>query len=79
MKRMIFLLLAIAWISGLSGCFLYSTGETEVGVRTKKFTLWGEKGVEDKAYPPGSTLYLYALHQRLAYLRHQIAKPGDGV
>ncbi len=55
MKRMIFLLLAIAWISGLSGCFLYSTGETEVGVRTKKFTLWGEKGVEDKAYPPGST------------------------
>ena len=55
MKRMIFFLLAIAWISGLSGCFLYSTGETEVGVRTKKFTLWGEKGVEDKAYPPGST------------------------
>ncbi len=55
MKRFIFLLLAIAWISGLSGCFLYSTGETEVGVRTKKLTLWGEKGVEDKAYPPGST------------------------
>ena len=55
MRRLILLLMALVWISGLSGCFLYSTGETEVGVRTKKFTLWGEKGVEDKAYPPGST------------------------
>jgi len=55
MRRLILLLMAFVWMSGLSGCFLYSTGETEVGVRTKKFTLWGEKGVEDKAYPPGST------------------------
>ena len=55
MRRLMLLLMAFVWMSGLSGCFLYSTGETEVGVRTKKFTLWGEKGVEDKAYPPGST------------------------
>jgi len=40
----------------LSGC--YTTGPTEVGVRTKKITffgLLGEKGVEDKIYQPGST------------------------
>jgi regulator of protease activity HflC (stomatin/prohibitin superfamily) len=55
MKRMLLMVAAIVWLSTVSGCFLYSTGETEVGVRTKKFTLWGAKGVEDKAYPPGST------------------------
>jgi len=55
MKRIALLMAAMVWISGLSGCFLYSTGETEVGVRTKKFALWGDKGVEDKAYAPGST------------------------
>ena len=56
MKRIILLGLALFWLTGLSGCvFFYSTGETEVGVRTKKFTLFGEKGVEDKAYKPGAT------------------------
>ncbi len=54
MKRMILLVLALCWLSGLSGCFIYSTGEPEVGVRTKKLALWGEKGVEDKVYPPAS-------------------------
>ncbi len=39
----------------LSGCVLNSTGKTEVGVRTVKFALFGEKGVEDTIYPPGST------------------------
>lgn len=40
----------------LSGC--YTTGPTEVGVRTKKLTffgLLGSKGVEDRVYAPGST------------------------
>lgn len=39
----------------LSGCVLNSTGKTEVGVRTVKWSLFGKKGVEDKIYPPGST------------------------
>jgi len=55
MKRILWLLLGALWLSGLSGCILCTTGETEVGVRTRKFTLWGEKGVEDKTYAPGST------------------------
>ncbi len=55
MKRILLLIIALFFSISLSGCFLYSTGETEVGVRTRKFTFWGPKGVEDKAYPPGST------------------------
>ena len=55
MKRAICLILAMIWLGGLSGCFLYSTGPTEVGVRTQKFTLFGAKGVEPKTYKPAST------------------------
>ena len=55
MRRLTCMLLAVTWIGGLGGCILYSTGPTEVGVRTKKFTLLGDKGVEPRAYKPGST------------------------
>ncbi|PIU49776.1 MAG: hypothetical protein COS92_05000 [Desulfobacterales bacterium CG07_land_8_20_14_0_80_52_14] len=55
MKRLIALALAALWLGSLSGCLFYRTGATEVGVRIKKFTLWGAKGVEDKVYAPGST------------------------
>jgi len=55
MKRFLLLLLMVFVLPALSGCVLYSTDSTEVGVRTKKFTLFGEKGVENKVYPPGST------------------------
>ena len=48
-------------LSLLTGCIFYATGETEVGVRTKKFVIFGEKGVEDKAYAPGSTYILLPL------------------
>ncbi len=41
----------------ISGCMPYSTGPTEVGVRTRKLPLFGPKGVEDKIYPPGSTYF----------------------
>ena len=57
MKRFFSLMLAVGWLGVLSGCFLYSTGPTEVGVRTKKFTLLGAKGVEPKAYKPASTYF----------------------
>ncbi|MBU4318951.1 MAG: prohibitin family protein [Proteobacteria bacterium] len=55
MKSLIKLILALIWLCSLSGCLFYSTGETEVGVRTKKFSIFSKKGVENKAYPPGST------------------------
>jgi len=41
----------------LAGCVPRTTGETEVGVRTKKFSLFGEQGVEDTVYAPGSTYF----------------------
>jgi regulator of protease activity HflC (stomatin/prohibitin superfamily) len=39
------------------GCVPHTTGETEVGVRTVKLGLFAPKGVEDKAYAPGSTYF----------------------
>lgn len=41
----------------LSGCVPRTTGETEVGVRTVKLGLFDKKGVENKAYAPGSTYF----------------------
>jgi regulator of protease activity HflC (stomatin/prohibitin superfamily) len=38
-------------------CIPHTTGQTEVGVRTIKFAIFGKKGVEDKAYAPGSTYF----------------------
>ena len=55
MKRILMLILILLWAFGATGCMLYSTGETEVGVRTRKLALLGNKGVEDKVYAPGST------------------------
>jgi regulator of protease activity HflC (stomatin/prohibitin superfamily) len=52
--KVITLLLAAITIAG---CTPHSTGPTEVGVRTRKFGLFGKKGVEDKIYPPGSTYF----------------------
>lgn len=42
----------------LSGCIVpmpYRTGPTEVGVRTVKWSVLGERGVEEKVYEPGTT------------------------
>lgn len=55
MKRLPLFLGVLLWLCGLCGCVFYTTGETEVGVRTRKFTLWSEKGVENKVYAPGTT------------------------
>jgi len=55
MRRFILTLLLMATLPSISGCILYSTDSTEVGVRTKKLTIFGQKGVEDKVYAPGST------------------------
>lgn len=48
------LLLAAAF---LPGCLPYSTGSTEVGLRTIKWSLTGKKGVEERIYPGGSTQF----------------------
>ncbi len=41
----------------ITGCVPHSTGETEVGVRTRKLSLSGKEGVEDRIYEPGSTYF----------------------
>jgi regulator of protease activity HflC (stomatin/prohibitin superfamily) len=55
--RKINLIIIALLIFILSGCVPHTTGETEVGVRTKKIALWGKKGVEEKVYEPGSTYF----------------------
>lgn len=37
--------------------FPHTTGPTEVGVRTVKWSLFSPKGVEDRVYPPGGTYF----------------------
>ena len=54
--RSLMLLIPLAALC-LGGCAPHTTGDTEVGVRTIKWTLFGEKGVEDKIYAPGSTYF----------------------
>ena len=36
---------------------IHSTGTTEVGVRTIKWSLFGKSGVENKVYQPGATYF----------------------
>ncbi len=55
--RKINLIIIALLIFILSGCVPHTTGETEVGVRTKKIAFWGKKGVEEKVYEPGSTYF----------------------
>ena len=55
MKSIAMTLAAAILSLSISGCVFHSTGETEVGVRTKKLTLFGDKGVEKRVYEPGST------------------------
>ncbi len=55
MKRSLLLLLVLTLLS--TGCVMKSTGETEVGVRTKKFALMGKTGVEPTVYAPGGTYF----------------------
>ncbi len=54
MKKLILIFITLFTITG---CVPHSTGNTEVGVRTKKFSFFGEKGVEGKYYAPGSTYF----------------------
>jgi len=49
------LLALLVIIVGLKS--VYSTGTTEVGVRTVKWSLFGKKGIEEKVYQPGATYF----------------------
>jgi len=40
-----------------AGCVPHTTGETEVGVRTRKIAFIGPQGVEDRIYAPGATYF----------------------
>ena len=40
-----------------AGCVPHTTGETEVGVRTRKMAFIGPKGVEERVYAPGATYF----------------------
>ena len=79
MKRFLVLSFVAVVMLSLTGCVPHTTGETEVGVRTCKLALFGQKGVEDRVYAPGATYFFPAVYQRLECLRHQAAEPGDDV
>ena len=57
MRRLGTAIASILLLIFAQGCMPHSTAETEVGIRTKKLALFGEKGVEDKIYAPGSTYF----------------------
>lgn len=57
MKRFLVLSFVVSVMLSLVGCVPHTTGETEVGVRTRKLALFGQKGVEDRVYAPGATYF----------------------
>lgn len=57
MRRLIILAAILAPLFINTGCAPHSTGNTEVGVRTVKFAFWGDAGVDDTYYAPGSTYF----------------------
>ena len=52
---MTYILATLTAATLLAGCMPYSTGPTEVGVRTVKWSMFGAKGVQPEIYQPGST------------------------
>jgi regulator of protease activity HflC (stomatin/prohibitin superfamily) len=57
-------ILSILIVAVLFGVFLFSphtTGPTEVGVRTVKWSLFGKKGVQEEIYQPGGVYFFPAV------------------
>ena len=52
--------LVLAALLGIALFQPHKTGPTEVGVRTVKWTLFGQKGVEDRVYQPGGVYFFPA-------------------
>ena len=57
MKRLLISIALMLAMFTAAGCVPHTTGETEVGVRTRKMAFIGSKGVEDRAYAPGATYF----------------------
>jgi len=57
MKTLAILIAMVLAAALVGGCVPHTTGATEVGVRTVKLGLFMPKGVEDRAYAPGSTYF----------------------
>lgn len=56
--RHIFILVAlILTLAVMAGCMPHTTGETQVGVRTRKLGFLSSKGVEKQVYAPGATYF----------------------
>lgn len=57
MKKAYLLAALLLTLTLNTGCIFHSTQSTEVGVRTKKLSLFGKAGVEPTVYPPGATYF----------------------
>src|SRR5215813_2849401 len=57
----IFSLIVFAFLLGVFLFYPHTTGPTEVGVRTIKWSLFGEKGVENHVYEPGAVYFFPAV------------------
>ena len=57
MKRIFAAVVLMIILLVAAGCMPHTTGETEVGVRTRKMAFIGQKGVEDRIYAPGATYF----------------------
>ncbi|MHC1743391.1 MAG: SPFH domain-containing protein [Syntrophobacteraceae bacterium] len=57
MRRFSLSSILIVAMFAATGCVPHTTGETEVGVRTRKMAFFAPKGVEDRVYPQGSTYF----------------------
>ena len=61
MKRIFILVALMLTLAVMAGCMPHTTGETQVGVRTGKLFLFGEKGAEDQVYALGGTYFFLPL------------------
>jgi hypothetical protein len=57
MKRIVTQAILLLSLLVAAGCTPHTTGETEVGVRTRKLAFFGPKGVEEQTYAPGATYF----------------------
>lgn len=56
-RKLMLATLAIGLGTLANGCMPYSTGATEIGVRTIKWSPFGGQGVQKETYAPGSTYF----------------------
>ncbi|MBN1587823.1 MAG: prohibitin family protein [Candidatus Omnitrophica bacterium] len=57
MRKLLFIVFLVCVSPLLSGCMPHSTGSTEVGVRTVKWSPFAKSGVIQEVYAPGATYF----------------------